>query len=132
MWLALGMGVALFCRGKAVRSFEAIVRCIRSESTEILLRIERLPPLLPMEEYMTDLRRACGLMLALALVLGLQTAAYAQTGAASITGLVTDPSGAETPGVTVTATNQATNVGYSATSNQAGVYTITSVPVGTS
>jgi len=80
---------------------------------------------------MTNLKRACGLLLALALVLGLQTAAYAQTGAASITGLVTDPSGAETPGVTVTATNQATNVGYNAVSNQAGVYTITSVPVGT-
>src|SRR3990172_7926990 len=93
--------------------------------------IGRLPPLLPMEEYMTHFKRVGGLLLALALVLGLQTAAYAQTGAASITGLVTDPSGAETPGVTVTATNQATNVGYSATSNQAGVYTITSVPVGT-
>ena len=69
------------------------------------------------------------------LVLGLSfaalaPAAYAQTGAASITGLVSDPSGAETPGVTVTATNQATNVGYSAVSNDAGVYTITSVPVG--
>ena len=80
---------------------------------------------------MTHFKRVGGLLLALTLVLGLQTAAYAQTGAASITGLVTDPSGAETPGVTVTATNQATNVGYSATSNQAGVYTITSVPVGT-
>jgi len=67
----------------------------------------------------------------LALVLGLQGTALAQTGAASITGLVTDPSGAATPGGTVTATNQATNVGYSAVSNEAGVYTITSVPVGT-
>ncbi len=79
---------------------------------------------------MTSLRRACGLLLALALVLGLQAVAYAQTGAASITGLVTDQSGAAAPGVTVTATNQATNVPYTAVSNQAGNYTITSVPVG--
>jgi hypothetical protein len=80
---------------------------------------------------MTSLRRACGLLLALALVLGLQAVAYAQTGAASITGLVTDQSGAPTPGVTVVATNQATNVEYTAVSNEAGNYTITTVPVGT-
>ena len=47
---------------------------------------------------MTSLKRASGLLLALALVLGLQAVAYAQTGAASITGLVTDQSGAATPG----------------------------------
>ena len=79
---------------------------------------------------MTFLKRACGLLLALALVLGLQAVAYAQTGAASITGLVTDQSGAVTPGVTVVATNQATNVEYTAVSNQAGNYNILSVPVG--
>ena len=80
---------------------------------------------------MTSLKRASGLLLALALVLGLQAVAYAQTGAASITGLVTDQSGAATPGVAVAATNQATNVEYTAVSNDAGSYTITSVPVGT-
>ncbi len=79
---------------------------------------------------MTLLKRACGLLLALALVLGLQAVAYAQTGAASITGLVTDQSGAATPGVTVTATNQATNVEYTAVSNATGNYDILSVPVG--
>jgi len=55
----------------------------------------------------------------------------AQTGAASMTGIVTDQSGAGVPGATVTATNQATNVDYTAVSNEAGNYTITSLPVGT-
>jgi hypothetical protein len=58
--------------------------------------------------------RTTGLWLALAIVLGFQSAALAQTGAASITGLLTDQSGAAAPGVTVTATNQATNVPYTA------------------
>jgi hypothetical protein len=69
------------------------------------------------------------LLLVLGLVL-LPLAAFAQTGAASLTGLVTDQSGAAVPGATVTATNQATNVAYTAISNEAGSYTITSLPVG--
>src|SRR5262252_457055 len=67
---------------------------------------------------------------AVVLLLGLHTTAYAQTGAASITGLLTDQTGAAAPGVTVTAINQATNVAYPATSNSAGNYTIDSLPVG--
>src|SRR5713101_7335919 len=78
----------------------------------------------------TPRTRVLGL-LSLVLLLGLHTTAYAQTGAASITGLLTDQSGAAAPGVTVTAINQATNVAYPAISNSAGNYTITSVPVGT-
>jgi carboxypeptidase family protein/TonB-dependent receptor-like protein len=54
----------------------------------------------------------------------------AQTGAASLTGIISDQSGGKVPGATVTATNQATNVAYTAVSNEAGNYTITSVPVG--
>ena len=54
--------------------------------------------------------------------------ATAQTGAASLTGIVTDQSGATVPGATVTATNQATNVTYTAVSNEAGNYTVTSLP----
>jgi hypothetical protein len=74
---------------------------------------------------------ASGLFL---LVVGLfvyPVTALAQTGAASVTGIVTDQSGATVPGATVTATNQATNVVYTALSNEAGNYTITSLPVGT-
>jgi len=68
--------------------------------------------------------------LALAVVLGFGPSAFAQTGAASITGLLTDQSNAALPGVTVTATNQGTNVPYTAISNSAGNYTITALPVG--
>ena len=35
------------------------------------------------------------------------------------------------PGTTVTATNQATNVGYTAVSNESGNYTIAALPIGT-
>ena len=55
----------------------------------------------------------------------------AQTGLATITGLASDNSGAAVPGVTITATNQATNVDYTAVSNEAGAYVITGVPIGT-
>ncbi len=69
----------------------------------------------------------------LVLLLGLlaPATAGAQTGAASLTGIVTDETGAAVPGATVTATNQATNVEYTAVSNDAGSYTMTSLPVGT-
>ena len=75
--------------------------------------------------------RIPSLWLAAIFVFGVHESAFAQTGAASITGLLTDQSGAAVPAATVTATNQATNVEYTAVSNDVGNYTITSVPVGT-
>ena len=68
----------------------------------------------------------------LAFVIGILTPAVtlAQTGAASLTGIVSDSSGGAVPGATVTATNQATNVAYTAISNEAGTYEITSLPLG--
>ena len=75
-------------------------------------------------------RLSTGLFL-LALGLLVPATTFAQTGAASLTGIVTDDSGAAVPGATVTATNQATNVDYTAVSNEAGNYTVTSLPVGT-
>src|SRR5687767_3337067 len=70
-----------------------------------------------------------GLVVSFALLLT-PASLSAQTGAASLTGIVTDQSGAAVPGATVTATNQATNVAYTVLSNEAGNYTITSLPVG--
>ena len=69
------------------------------------------------------------LLLSVALVI--PERALAQTGAGSLTGIVTDQSGAAVPGATVTATNQATNVAYTAVANEAGNYTVTSLPLGT-
>lgn len=55
-------------------------------------------------------------LFALTIVLAIPGAVLAQTGAAALTGLVTDQSGAAVPGATVTATNQATSVEYTAVS----------------
>lgn len=75
--------------------------------------------------------RCCGNRTLLGiLLLLLPVAVGAQTGTASITGLVTDESGGTLPGVTVTATNQATGVTHVAITNEAGNYTITPVTVG--
>ena len=61
---------------------------------------------------------------ALLLVLCLPASLSAQTTFATITGTVTDPTGAVVPGVTVTATNLSTNVPTTVKTNEAGVYTI--------
>lgn len=57
-------------------------------------------------------------------------ALLAQTTTGSITGTVADPSGAVVPNVKVVGTNVATNVTYSTTSNEAGVFNILFLPVG--
>jgi hypothetical protein len=68
----------------------------------------------------------------LLLAIGLAPApVWAQTGAATLTGIVSDQSGAPVPGTTVTATKQDTNVAYTTVSNEAGNYTLTSLPLGT-
>lgn len=80
---------------------------------------------------MKNLRLLSNTLLPLVIALLAPAIALAQTGAGSLTGIITDQTGASVPGATVTATNQATNVGYTAVANQAGNYTVTSLPVGT-
>jgi hypothetical protein len=65
-----------------------------------------------------------GILLALSSAIG-------QTVTGSITGLVSDPSGAVVVGAKVMAENTATSVKTSAQSNGAGVYTIRFLPIGT-
>jgi hypothetical protein len=52
------------------------------------------------------------------------------TGAAAISGTVTDPSGAVVPGASVTATNTATNVTTTRTASSSGSYLISPLPPG--
>ncbi|HEY8551469.1 MAG TPA: carboxypeptidase-like regulatory domain-containing protein, partial [Vicinamibacterales bacterium] len=67
---------------------------------------------------------------ALLLVGAISSPVLAQSGLGTITGIVTDNTGGAVPGVTVTATNQATNVPYVGVTTDAGAYTITGVPIG--
>jgi carboxypeptidase family protein len=79
---------------------------------------------------MTSCRLRAGIAVLGILLAMLPVGASAQTGTASITGLVTDETGGALPGVTITATNQATNVQHVAVTNEVGNYTITPVTVG--
>ncbi len=58
-------------------------------------------------------------------------AAFAQQYSGTITGTVTDPSGATVAGATVTITNVGTNASYGATTSAQGVYSVAQLPVGT-
>lgn len=67
-------------------------------------------------------------MIRLAIAIGLSVAAtLAQTGNASISGQVTDPSGGAMPGVQLAVTNTGTNVSQSTTTNAEGRFTISNL-----
>jgi hypothetical protein len=65
------------------------------------------------------------------LILTLPLAMYAQQYSGTITGTVTDSSGAAVPGASVTATNKGNGSVYTATTSEQGVYTFAQLPVGT-
>src|SRR6266852_5033911 len=56
---------------------------------------------------------------------------HAQTPSGEISGTVVDSSGLSVPGVTVTLTNQATNVARVVQTNEVGLYVISAIPPGT-
>jgi hypothetical protein len=72
------------------------------------------------------------LQLSFVVLVGLLMPAIAvgQTGLATVTDIVSDESGGALPGLTVTVTNEATNIVYTGVTNQAGNYIITGVPIG--
>src|SRR5580692_7615038 len=55
---------------------------------------------------------------------------FAQAGVASLSGLVTDPSGAVIAGAQVTETNIETQVAHSRTTDSSGYFTFVGLPVG--
>jgi hypothetical protein len=69
---------------------------------------------------------ACLLLLSACLA----TNAFAQVNTASVTGLVSDTTGAVVPNASVTLKNKATNVETTAETDSSGYYTFASVPVG--
>jgi hypothetical protein len=71
------------------------------------------------------------LILSLVVVIGTLQCAWAQEVTASITGTVTDPSGAAVAGANVTATSQERGVTFTAVTNDSGLYRIGQLPVGT-
>lgn len=75
-------------------------------------------------------RAGVRLVVALCLFAASTSAAWAQVGLGTVTGIVSDSQGGAVPGATVTATNEATTVAYTGVSNEAGVYTITALPIG--
>src|SRR4030095_7741241 len=79
-----------------------------------------------------EMMRKPSLSIACTLILCIQMCVqgFAQVNSASLTGLVTDPTGAAVTGANVTAKNRATNVDTSATTDSSGYYTFASLPVG--
>ena len=73
----------------------------------------------------------CFFLLVLVAVTGAFQCAWSQEVTASITGTVTDPSGAAVTGAAVTATSQERGLTYAAVSNDSGLYRIAQLPVGT-
>jgi hypothetical protein len=71
----------------------------------------------------------CSLLLFVA-VTGAFHYGWSQEVTASITGTVTDPSGAAVPGATVTATSVERGINYTGTTNDSGLYRIAQLPVG--
>jgi hypothetical protein len=72
---------------------------------------------------MNFLRLFCALIISAAL--------FAQADRGSISGTITDASGAGVPVAALTVQNQATNLTYSTTANAAGVYSFLNLPIGT-
>jgi hypothetical protein len=70
-------------------------------------------------------------VLRLSLLLLVSISLFAQADRGSISGMVTDNSGAVVPGITLTLQNQATNLTYSATASDTGAYSFLNLPVGT-
>ncbi|HEX6773200.1 MAG TPA: TonB-dependent receptor, partial [Acidobacteriaceae bacterium] len=75
-------------------------------------------------------RTWCRCIVALFVTFCLCACLHAQVNTASLSGLVTDPSGAIVPNATVTVTNQATGYTRTVTTDAAGNYSLQNLPIG--
>src|SRR5258708_2066233 len=82
-------------------------------------------------ESKNKFRVMCALFCGLVLLLAIPFAAHAQQYSGTITGTVTDPSGAAVAGANVTAANVGTNASYAATTSDLGSFTFAQLPIGT-
>jgi hypothetical protein len=64
------------------------------------------------------------------LLLAISAALFAQADRGSISGTITDSTGAAVPGVALTLKNQATNLTYSTTASASGAYSFLNLPIG--
>ena len=78
----------------------------------------------------TLLRTALRLSVAFVVCIIFSISVFAQSDNGTINGTVRDPSGATIPNATVTVKNQATGSERTATSNEAGLYSVTNIPPG--
>lgn len=78
---------------------------------------------------MIHFRRAC--FATLLFLLFASTQIWAQVDRGTITGTVSDASGAQIPGVQVVATEVSTGVNYESVSNELGIYSVLNLPIGT-
>ena len=75
--------------------------------------------------------RACKkIALAAFVMIGFSAITFGQAGSATVRGKVTDPSGLVVVGANVEATNTGTNVTHPAATNDAGFYSLSSLPPG--
>ncbi len=71
------------------------------------------------------------LLMAVAILIGVSSFAFAQGGTQSLSGVVADSGGGVIPGATVVAKNNATGQTFEVISNEAGVFAIPGIAVGT-
>src|SRR6516225_9035400 len=83
------------------------------------------PPIQKGDGFMTRLALSCP-----AATLLLSTLAFAQLDRGTITGTVTDPSGAVVPGTRISIKNAATNATWQTAATSAGDYTAVNLPAG--
>src|SRR5258708_20813079 len=76
------------------------------------------------------MRLCCGVVVFLALLMGVRAPVFAQADSATLSGTVTDPSGAIITNATVEATNPDTNLTQATRTNSAGLYSFPRLPPG--